>query len=388
MSDKQVLHEDLFACAMKSLSEYDRKLEKEKINFQAILDNSNKRLESNLDAWDILLAIVFGGIGAIISENEKIADFCEKIHDIAGAELSENATTTEHLIHMLLGHNNDYMDKVPIGDIGRIGVYTKKYVSRSATRLADNVFSYEAPHMPHRMGWGHDIFSLGEDNPFLLLIGQYGFGQGIVQAIKHLLADTFSKQGLPIPGHSFFDYTDSNGTIGNYLFDLSKNVMEGLNISTKGCAFDLQAFNEMFSLHIQDIASQGLVYVLVLVYCKIRHINDDIRKTQFHLIAYFVNFYFSAIYGTIKNGGIPDINWVAFSMMVKNFIQLFVVNHREIRVLKEETNRLIESNIALEARVFQTGEMIISHDTLWEYVEDYEKEKESALALINFFEED
>ena len=117
------------------------------------------------------------------------------------------------------------------------------------------------------------------------------------------------------------------------------------------------------------------------------NISNKIRKVQFRLLAYSFNFYLSAVCGAIQHGGVPHINWVALSMVIKNFVQLYVVSNKETKLLQKATEDIIRNNLALEKEVLSTGENISSHLYLWDYMDEYDREKAESSSLIDFFEE-
>ena len=109
--------------------------------------------------------LVFGFIGGAISNSEQLKDFLDNIHTDAS---SNNLKT---FLGKFFHHKGDNIDHT--------------------TRGGKDFASYL-----HRLYGGHDPFSIGHgDNPFILLVKQYGIPKGILQAVMHLVADTFSKQG-------------------------------------------------------------------------------------------------------------------------------------------------------------------------------------------------
>lgn len=393
MNADNVMYEKLLNEALLNLSTLEDTLQSSNIFFEQIVNQTEDTLPSNLDVWDILFAAIFGATGAFVTTNEQLSSLCRKVHDIASEPLGNSPTKIEKIIDTLLGHSGDIMDKVPTTEVGSKGKPIKSYLTRKTAKKVGGLFSGSKSKLPHRIMWGHDIFSFGIDNPFRLMVEQYGFGRGILQALKHLCADTFSRQGLPIPGHSFFDYISNESAasdtkdVGNRLYDIAKKMAQEFSQNTQGCSFNLDAFNEMFSIHIQDIGSQGLVSVFAIAYFKARNISNKIRKVQFRLLAYSFNFYLSAVCGAIQHGGVPHINWVALSMVIKNFVQLYVVSNKETKLLQKATEDIIRNNLALEKEVLSTGENISSHLYLWDYMDEYDREKAEPSSLIDFFEE-
>ncbi len=63
--------------------------------------------------------------------------------------------------------------------------------------------------------------SLTPHNPFAMMIEQEGsVSGGALQATRHLMADTFSKQGLPFPFSSYLDTQTKNGRPWNKIIDI------------------------------------------------------------------------------------------------------------------------------------------------------------------------
>ena len=92
-------------------------------------------------------------------------------------------------------------------------------------------------------------------NPFELMYQQKGL-MGIVQAVRHLLADTMSKQGLPVPGSSHLDTEREGGRPWNRIIDW----VQGLSIEAGGDKKMAQEiYSHMFTIRAQDIAAGGLV---------------------------------------------------------------------------------------------------------------------------------
>jgi len=171
----------------------------EDLGFEIDLQNIEKS-ESSLDVADYCFAFLFGFVGAFISTNEELERYLAEIHS-AASEANGEYDKFQILMGKLLHHKSDAMDKM----IKRDG--TPTYIGF------------------HRLLWGHDALRFGEDNPFCLMVQQEGdVLSGILQAFRHLIADTMSKQGLPSPGLSVLDYVDENGKISNYIIDLANNL--------------------------------------------------------------------------------------------------------------------------------------------------------------------
>lgn len=157
---------------------------------------------SSLDAWDYCFSIAIGIAGAKISTSEQLENYLNDVHHAASGATGDY-TKLQEFLGSLLRHQGDAIDKP----------WTEKQFINRAYEPADVGY--------HRLLWGHDIINLGVDNPFRLMFEQQGIS-GILQAVRHLVADTTSRQGLPLPGSATFDYIKDNGKVSNYLLELAK----------------------------------------------------------------------------------------------------------------------------------------------------------------------
>ena len=151
-----------------------------------------------------------------------------------------------------------------------------------------------------------------------------------MQAVQHLLADTTSKQGLPIPFSSFLDYMDADEDgdekLSNYLIKVVQKLSEETT-GTKGSA--QQIYSHMFTVRAADMAGAGTIAVFSELYFKIRSISDPVRMAQFRLISYTECFYLQMLLGIAGQPGLPYINYPAAAGMFKNFVALFATSNRD-----------------------------------------------------------
>lgn len=126
---------------------------------------------SNLDGWDYCFSIAIGLLSPFISTNEELQDYLKEIHN-AASEATGDYDFLQKLLGMLLHHKGDPIDQI-----------NRKFIKRDKNN---------AYVLFHRLLWGHDIFSIKDDNPFYLMVKKQGLS-GIIQAVQHLLADTTSK---------------------------------------------------------------------------------------------------------------------------------------------------------------------------------------------------
>ncbi|MFD1886732.1 hypothetical protein [Paenibacillus wenxiniae] len=321
------------------------------------VDNS----PSELDGYDYAFSLVFGVLGGVFSSNKKIETMLDRIHT------DSSKLNPKTLLGRLLQHNGDEIDQaiMPSG--------LKSFINRDGISRPEIGF--------HRLMRGHDPFSKSGDNPFQLLCNQHGLLKGILQVFRHLTADTFSKQGLPIPFHSFFDY-EKEGKLSNWLLKVTKDSVKGNNVN------QVTAFNHIFTVRMQDIASQGLLYALCEAYFLAREIKDDIRKTQLRIITYTSGFLTHGITGMARQSGVPYINWPMLSMLMKEMCVFLRLNYQEIKAMERITASIIDENKLLERQVFETGKSLISYSDGSGYIRELQKQDTIFEDLVDFFEEE
>ena len=332
----------------KQIDYYKKEINLLYVEYEKIISED---IESGLSGMDYAFAMLIGIMGAIVTSSEEVQKLLDQIHQIASTPAKEGDNLFEEMIKLLLGHYKTNIDTLPNGPDGRRTFPTRV---PNAKRTG-----------PHRIFWGHDIFSTKKDNPFLLMIEQTGsVSGGIIAALKHLTADTFSKQGLPIPTSSWWDYTYDDGEkVGNKLLDFCNKLYEESGNKLGKTGGNNEFFNHMFSIHIQDVAVQNIGKILCERYLKLKKIKDDTIKHQFQLICYAVMFYMNSMIGFLRYK-IPYINWAACVCMTREYILLFVSNWRMEKKLERETNRIlalsedIENQVQLKLEKHKSGLLI------------------------------
>ena len=324
-----------------------------------------EKSESSLDAWDYCFSIAIGLAGATISTNEQLENYLKDIHDAASGA-SGDYDALQKALGSILHHQGDAMDKY---------YESRPFINREYEN-ANGLF--------HRLLWGHDILSLSADNPFKIMVEQKGIF-GIIQVVRHLLADTMSKQGLPLPGSSFLDYRNENGKITNYLISISQNISNQA-YGTKLVSRAQQVYSHMFTLRAQDIMAGGAIAGLDAIYFKVRKIEDDVRKVQFRLISYAIAFFGEAIIGSIKHKGVLYVNLPMATVMFKNLVQLYYFSIKQTRQLHDKTFDLIAQGAALPNMVNKTGDGLQSYDAADEYLTEIQAEQDNVDSLIAVFE--
>lgn len=319
-------------------------------------------IPSNLDGYDYCFSIAIGLAGTFISTSDELETYLNEIHEVA-SEDGDNPDFLQKLLGKLLHHHGDSIDQVA----------GKCFKNRGGTN-ADCVF--------HRLLWGHDILSFKGDNPFYLMFQQKGVA-GILQALRHLTADTMSKQGVPFPGSSLLDYTKSDGKTSNYLIRICQNLSKE---STNG-AERFKIYSHMFTIRAQDMMGGAAVGILSKVYYAIRGYDDEIRKAQFNLIAYSVSFFAQAIVGAIRQGGIPYVNIPLLCATLKHLVGLYILSGKETKRLELRTDELIEQGNQLETMVLATGQMIGTYESADDFIAEMDQAERNVDGLVAYFEE-
>lgn len=310
-------------------------------------------IETELEAIDYSFAVLLGLIGALITSSKNVEVMLDKIHQIASEKARESDEVYKKIIKFFLGHKGDYIDTVRV-DTGA-GV-KKRFVTRQAKEDGNLYIMESSSTGPHRIFWGHDMLSGKKDNPFYIMQKQIPGLKGVVQTLKHLTADTFSKQGLPVPTSSWWDYsyTDERGIekVGNRLLDVCNDLYKSSSskdkISVTGANNEI--FNHLFSIHIQDLGVQQIGKLVCDKYLKYRKIENKVVQHQFKTIFYAVLFFINSLIGAIKYG-IPYINWPAGLMMIKEVTCMMGISNMETRKLRKITDELLEQTEQLERKI-------------------------------------
>lgn len=353
---------ELYESSLKQIDKLNGELVNANIDLNNLTNIKFDKISSNLDGYDYLFSIIFGILGATISSSKSIEEFCNQIHNHSSGKKMNNSNTLQAFIGDILKHKGDSIDKVSGSFINRNG------------QMADIGI--------HRLLWGHDILSLNKDNPFYLLVKQHGILQGVLQVFRHLIADTFSTQGLPLPGHSYFDYIKDNGKTSNLLSKLSTDMVNNDKIESN------KNFQHLFTIRAQDVASQGLVWASSKAYFYARGIEDSTRMRQYKVLSYGTNFFAHAIIGTIRQNGIPYINWPALSGVIKEIAGLYIDSYKEIKQLELITNSIVDENIKIERQVFNTGTSLITYNSSDGYINELVSQDRIFNNLVDIFEEE
>ena len=318
---------------------------------------------SALDAWDYCYAIAIGMAGVFISTNEAFGQYLDKIHKAASGA-SGDYDRFQSFLGDALRHKGDHIDAVDMPFKNRNG---------------GNAYC-----IFHRLLWGHDILSLKGDNPFALMFEQQGLS-GILQAVQHLLADTTSKQGLPLPGSSFLDVVDENNKTSNYLIQIAQQLSEETT-GTKASAQEI--YSHMMTIRAQDVTAGVVVKLVTELYFRMRKIEDNIRRSEICLIAYSVNFLGEAVVGCFRQNGIPYINIPLAGAMATSFAQFCYYNNKEIKRLNAVTEAVHSAVETLEIKTEQSVlslPTVVNAETL---IEAFDAADNNVVELFDFLRED
>lgn len=269
---------------------------------------------------DMFFAAMAGLLGSVVSTSDRLKSLLHEIHN--DASLKKPKT----VLGMLFGHVGDAID----------------HTTRGGKPFATYM---------HRLFGGHDILSIGHgDNPFVLLCKQYGIPKGIVQTLRHLLADTFSKNGGVLPGSSFLDFVREDGSVGNFIDEWSREIASRTGLSSQ------EVYAELFAIKMQDVISLGVIDVLLKVYkkgmalSKNRVCYTDIASSQIRLIALATAAMCSAGIGAIKHKGVVKNNIPVFVDLAREMAHLISLNKMEDKKLFQKNDSLEERLTKLEAR--------------------------------------
>ena len=322
------------------------------------------QFDSDLDASDIAYSLAIGLVGVFISTNADIEKWLASVHDAASGKKGEY-NVIQQMLGSLLFHQGDALDVFKSGE---------GFVARNGEK---------AYVMFHRLLFGHDVLATGKGlmpfNPFALMFEQQGLA-GVLQAARHLIADTMSKQGLPVPGSSYFDIDREDGKPWNKIIDW----VQELSIESCGDKkLQQDIYSHMFTMRAQDIAAGGLVAVLDNAYCLARRIDDPIRKAQIELVSTSVAFFGQAAAGASRQNGVPYINNAMVPQLAKAYAGLFASSMKRTYQLRENTKELCNSADEQIARHELTSEQLHSSlDSL-----DSSNAAANVSKLINYLED-
>lgn len=280
--------------------------------------------QPDLDSFDFCFALASGLVATFLATNEDTAKWLESVHEAASGKAG-NYDIIQQMLGSLLFHKGDALDVYASGEgfIGRNG--ETAYV------------------MFHRLLFGHDILAFGKGimphNPFALMCEQNGL-TGILQTVRHLLADTMSAQGLPVPGSSYLDCEREGGKPWNKMIDWVQEL------SLEACGNKKMAqdiYSHMFTIRAQDIAAGGLIAGLNRAYAHARNIGDPIRKAQIELIDTGIAFFGQAAVGTARQKGVPYINNAMIPQLAKAYAGLLAASGKRTLQLDKETTALCAS---------------------------------------------
>ena len=294
-------------------TEYSEEIQGLIKELEKIKDYDQYFVSEELEFSDIALAVLFGVCGSFITNSEKLKEFLRLFHD----ESSE-ANKFQKRIQKFLQHSNNPIDYNEDG----------KFINRNG---GTSKFGF------HRLFYGHDILSFKGDNPFQLYAKKFGFLKGIEKAVKHLFADTCSRQGLPLPGSSLFDIK-SGDDFTNLMYEFSKKVGKGSSSKAQS------AFQHLFTYHFQDSLGSRSSELLSDIYLKVRGFETGKSKSIFKIITNISEFIINAITGLVKTAGMaPKINWrnvIGLIYQLSKFLGIKLKEHK-IKKIEDKYNQQV-----------------------------------------------
>ena len=327
----------------------------ESIDFESLAKHS-----STMDAWDYCFSLAIGYLALSITTDEDLSLYLEDIHKAASGA-SGDYDKVQDFWGKLLYHKGDHID-----------ILEKNFKNRKG-KNAYGAF--------HRLLWGHDILSNHGDNPFMLMIKQKGLS-GILQAFQHLIADTASRQGLPLPGSSYLDFEKENGCVSNYLIKISEDLSEQ-SVGNKRSAQSI--YSHMFAIRTQDIAGNATIECLTAGYFKLRGIKNAVRTSQVKLIAYSIAFWGHMTIGMIRQNGVPYINIPELKEIISNLVRLDVESSKETKQVVNKSLGYIEASEKLIEEVEETTLYLKDHYSDADYVKELVRGQENVNQLLGFF---
>lgn len=212
----------------------------------------------------------------------------------------------------------------------------------------------------HRWKYGHDLL-----NPFEIDWSQYqqmAEASGTVFPIwmkaafywcRHLFQDTFSKEGLPIPGHSYFlqflnwvQYLSSGGKEGSPWIDPSK---------------DHEMLKIFGTIKMRDVAGTALTTLIMKLYLwgteenwKEANSKQNYRTCSLMLGAYWVNL----CAGLMVPQKAKTLNISLIPLIARYSWALVKINIEISRLLQERDETLSNNWIIIEKNAKRNGEII------------------------------
>lgn len=280
-------------------------------------------IPSDIDKLDMAWCLTTTVVSTFITTSRDFAKWLEGIHDAASGK-SGNLHVVQKVLGETLHHKGDWMDQ---------------YEGQWNTRDAANAYAQF-----HRLLGGHDVFATGESltphNPFAMMIEQKeSILGGVLQATRHLIADTFSSQGLPVPFSSYLDSRTDDGRPWNAIID----IVQELSIETTGNKQQAESiYSHLFTLRAQDFIGGGAALALTNAYILARDINDEMRKTQIRLLSCSLSFFAQAIVGATRQNGVPYVNYPVGAAMAQELAKLLLESNRRTLLLDKRTRYLHE----------------------------------------------
>ena len=324
---------ELWVCVEQRLDDLSKETLEEMTRLNSLDTSAIEKCPSGLDALDYCTSIAIGYLAITITTDEEFSIYLEDIHKSASGASGEY-DKLQTVLGKLLYHKGDDIDTI-----------TAPFKNRKGGN-AYGAF--------HRLLWGHDILSSQEDNPIVLMVKQRGLS-GIIQAFQHLVADTASKQGLPLPGSSYLDFEKENGSLSNYLIKVSEEISVE-SVGNKRLAQSI--YSHMFTIRAQDCAGNVVIENLSLGYFKARNISDQTRIIQFKLISYIIAFLGHFYIGSLRQEGVPYFNVTEFKGLVGYLTELYIVGWKDVREMSRRSDACVNKSEQVISDIDNTVKMI------------------------------
>jgi len=187
----------------------------------------------------------------------------------------------------------------------------------------------------HRLKYGHDLFNPGQikwDEYFRNGDIKASLGKKIFAWLRHLFQDSFSTEGLPLPGHSYFKD------------QISKQILPFMsgNMDLK----QAEVYKIFFTIKARDVVGAGLITTAMMLYV---YGTERGNKRKFFNYRY-VSLTLGALAVCIIFGLLmpaKSFNHPALAAMVGHFVVLYKLNKRINEQLKERDEVLTFNEQAL-----------------------------------------
>ena len=274
---------------------------------------------------DIPVMLIAGGLGTLSSVLLK--DFFANLHDNGFGKTGTGAG----------GHSGEIIDKVP--------------------------GSKQAGGFGHRWKFGHDLM-----NPFEIDWSQYSeiaaqsgnslpiWLKKIFYWMRHLFQDTFSKEGLPLPGHSYF-----------------RSLFNPVNPKTR------EILQSIGTIKMRDVTGAGVTNLIMGSYLwgTEKELNRVLIKPNYRAFSLMLGANLvTLISGLLIPPPNTSLNWGTIPVIGYYSFQLIKLEKKLREILNERENRLLKNDLVLLENERNLKELILLNDEIFFEILKYEKEIE------------